>query len=141
MGFVEITEEWESFYFIVKTMTYVKPSIEEKADFIILHTGKNDLRWNDGPEEISNNIVHEVVSCKEGRFKAVVSVILSRRDKLNEKRTVVNEKMKKLCIEKNIYFLEHWNFNPKYHLNGSKLHPNKGSGILAFNFLHYFDNT
>ena len=85
MGFVEITEEWESLYFIVKTVTYVKPSIEEKADFIILHTGKNDLRWNDGPEEISNNIVHEVVSCKEGRFKVVVSAILSRCDKLMKK--------------------------------------------------------
>ena len=47
-----------------------------------------------------------------------------------------------LCLKKNVYFLEHRNFNPKYHLNGSKLHPNKkGSGILAFNFLQFFNNT
>ena len=45
-------------------------------------------------------------------------------------------------MEKNIYFLEHQNFNPKNHLNGSNLHPNKkSSGILAFNFLQYFNNT
>ena len=45
-------------------------------------------------------------------------------------------------MEKNINFLEHRNFNPKYHLNGSKLHPNKkGSGILASNYLQYLNNT
>ena len=70
------------------------------------------------------------------------SVILPRSDKLNEKGTVVNEKTKELCVEKNIYFLEHRNFNPKYHLNGRKLHSNKkGSSIVAFNFLQYFNNT
>ena len=59
--------------------------------------------------------------------------------KLNEKgETVANEKTKGLCLEKNIYVFEHQDFNPKYHLNGSKLHLNKkGSGILAFIFLQY----
>ena len=59
--------------------------------------------------------------------------------KLNEKgKTVANEKTKGLCLEKNIYFFEHQDFNPKYHLNGSKLHPNKkGSVILVFIFLQY----
>ena len=72
-------------------------------------------------------------------MKVVVSAQLPRRDKLNEKGTVVNEKTKELCLEKNICFLEHPNFSPGYHLNGSKLHPNKnGSGILAFNFFTLF---
>ena len=71
----------------------------------------------------------------------IVSAILPRRDKLKEKGTVVNKKTKELCLEKNIYFLDHRNFNPKHHLNGNKLHPNKkDSGILAFNFLQYFNN-
>ena len=66
-------------------------------------------------------------------MKVVVSALLPRRDKLNEKGTVVNEKTKELCLEKKIYFLEHRSFSPGYHLNGSKLHPNKnGSGILPF---------
>ena len=122
--------------------TNVKPTIEEKPDFIILHTGTNDLRSNADPEEIANSIVDVAVFCKENGLEVVVSVILPRRDKSNEKGTVVNEKTKELCLEKNIYFLEHRNFNPKYHLNGSKLYPNKkGSGILAFNFLQYFNKT
>ena len=75
-------------------------------------------------------------------MQVVFSVILPRRDKLNEKGAVVNEKIKELCLEKDIYFLEHRNFSPKYHLNGSKLYPNKkGSCILAFNFLQYFNDT
>ena len=45
--------------------------------------------------------------------------------KLNKKGTVANENTKELCLKKNIYFLRHLDFNPKYHLNGSKLHPNK----------------
>ena len=31
-------------------MTYVKPTIEEKPDFIMLRTGTNDLRSNADPE-------------------------------------------------------------------------------------------
>ena len=148
MPIVEIIEEWESFCFIVfwsvfkQMMTYVKPTIEEKPGFIILHTGTNDLRSNADSKEIANSIVDVAVSRNENGLELVVSAILPKRDKLNEKGIVVNEKMKELCLEKNIYFLEHRNFNPKYHLNGSKIHPNKkGSGILAFNFLQYFNNT
>ena len=102
-------------------MTYIELTIEEKPDFIILHTGTNDLRSNADPEEIANSIVDVGVSCKENGLEVIVSAIFPRRDKLNEKGTVVNEKTKELCLEKNIYFLEHRNFNPKYHLNGSKL--------------------
>ena len=45
-------------------MTYVKPAIEEKTDFIILHTGTNDLRPNDNLEEIANSIVGVAVFWK-----------------------------------------------------------------------------
>ena len=96
-----------------KQMTYVKTTIEEKPDFILLHSGTNDLRSNADPEEITNGIVDVAVSCKENGSEVIVSAILPRRYKLNEKGTVVNEKTKELCLEKNIYFLEHRNFNPK----------------------------
>ena len=83
-------------------MPYVKPTIEEKPNFVILHTGTNDPRSNADPEDIANSIVDVAVSCKENGSKKVVSAILPWRDKLNEKRTVVNEKTNKLCMEKNI---------------------------------------
>ena len=83
-------------------MTDVKPTIEEKPDFIILHTRTNNLRSNTDPEEIANSIVNVAVSCKENVSEVVVSAILPRRDKLNEKGTVVNEKTKELCLEKKL---------------------------------------
>ena len=38
-------------------MTYVKSSIEEKPDFVTLHTGTDDLRSNADPEGVANSIV------------------------------------------------------------------------------------
>ena len=123
-------------------MTCIKSTVKDKPDFIILHTGTNDLKSNADPEEIVNTIVDAAVPCNENGSEVIVSAMLPRRDKLNEKGTVVNEKTKELCLERNICFLEHRNFNPKYHLNGSKLHPNKkGTSISAFTFLQYFNNA
>ena len=147
VAIVEITEEWESLCFIVFWSVFktndVKPTIEKFLTrfFIILHTGTNDYKikcqsWRD-----YYSIVDVAVSCKENGSEVPVSAILPRRDKLNGKGTIVNEKTKELCLEKSIYFLEHRNFNRKYHLNDSKLHSNKkGLGILAFSFLKYFNN-
>ena len=112
-------------------MNYVKPMIEEKPEFIILHTGTNDLRSNADPEEIANSIIDVAVFCKEYGWEVIVSAILPQSNKLNEKGTVVNEKTKELCLVENIYFLEHRKFNPKYHLNGSQLHPTKSVGIIV----------
>ena len=61
-------------------MNYVKPMIEEKPEFIILHNGTNDLRSNADPEEIANNIVDVAVSCKENSSEVIVSTILPRRN-------------------------------------------------------------
>ena len=47
-----------------QTMTYVKPTIEEKPDFIILYTGTNDLRSNADPEKVANSMVDVAVYCR-----------------------------------------------------------------------------
>ena len=60
-------------------MTYVIPTIEGKPDFIILHTGTNNLISNADPEEIANSIVDVAVSFKEDGLEVVVPAIL--RDK------------------------------------------------------------
>ena len=57
-------------------MPYVKPTIEEKPNFVILHTGTNDPRSNADPEDIANSIVDVAVSCKENGSKKVVSAII-----------------------------------------------------------------
>ena len=59
--------------------------------------------------------------------------------KFSYKAKEVNDNLKELCLSKNISLMEHHNFHARYHLNNSKLHPNrKDSGILALNFLKFF---
>lgn len=70
MAIVEITEEWEASVLSFSEVsskqmtTCIKPKIEEKPDFIILHNGTNDLRSNANPEEIANSSVDVDVPCK-----------------------------------------------------------------------------
>ena len=45
-------------------MTYAKSAIEEKPDFLILHTGTNDLRSNANHEEVANSIIDVAVKGK-----------------------------------------------------------------------------
>ena len=82
-------------------MTYVKPTIEEKPDFI-LYTGTNEFRSNAKPEEIANCRCSCLLQAE-----VVFSAILLGLDKLNEKGTVVNEKTKKLftCLRRKILLL------------------------------------
>ena len=39
--------------------------MQNQRDFIILHTGTNDLRSNADPEEVANSIVDVAVYCRE----------------------------------------------------------------------------
>ena len=146
MATAEITEEWKSLCFIVLWSVFKTNGDLCKTSHLRKTRFYNVTYWNKRSnadlEEIANSIANVAVSCRENGFEVVVSATTPGRDKLNEKGTVANEKTKGLCLEKNIYFLDHRNFNTKYHLNGRKLCPNKmGSGVLAFNFLQYFNNT
>ena len=85
--------------------TYVKPTIEEKPDSVILHRGTNDLRSDDE----SNRIIRDWLWCNHFSFT-------THRDKLNVKVKAVIDNLKKCCLSKNILLIEHHNFNARYHL-------------------------
>ena len=44
--------------------SYVTPSAEQTPDNIILHTGPNDLKTIDTPEEITMEILNLAMTCK-----------------------------------------------------------------------------
>ena len=50
------------------------------------------------------------------------SVVVPRREKLNEKTEEVNNTLNKACNQKEIDLIKHSNINTKTHLNRSKLH-------------------
>ena len=70
--------------------SYVIPTVEQKPDNIILHTGTNDLNTIDTPEEITMGILNLAMTCKTDTNSVFISCIVSRSDKLNEKASKVN---------------------------------------------------
>ena len=125
-----------TYYFFDHFLTgdYIKPTLQKDPDVIILHAGTNDMKPKD-PVTISEDILDLVKQIKSDNNTVVISSILPRNDKYNEKVKIVNRTIKKMCSERNIGYIEHENFNEKYHLNKSKIHPNmKGNTIIARNF-------
>ena len=69
--------------------------------------------------------------------EVMVSGIVQRRDKLNEKDKEVNKLLQASCKSKNFYFIDNTNINPDYHLNGSGLHLNtRGTYTLGRNLVN-----
>ena len=65
--------------------SYVIPTFEQKPDNIILYTGTNDLKTMDKSEEITMGILNLAITCKTYTNSVLISGIVPRSDKLNEK--------------------------------------------------------
>lgn len=104
---------------------YLKPTLEQKPDMLILHCGTNDLKSKE-PEEITDNIIKLAtsVSNESENTIVVVSGIVPRGDNLNTKVVEVNEILKRKCDECNIGYIDNSNIDPREHLNKSRLHLN-----------------
>ena len=69
---------------------YAKPTQEKQPTQIIIPVGTNDL-----PDEIANEIVEFANSFKTSENNVVVSSIVSRKERFNNKAKEVNENLKK----------------------------------------------
>ena len=116
--------------------SYVIPTVEQKPDNIILHTGTNDLKTIDTPEEMTMGILNLAMTCKTVTNIAFVSGIVPRTDK-NEKASKVNSILRHECNVKNICFIDYKHISPRFHCNRSGLHLNYyGKKKLQENFLY-----
>ena len=71
----------------------------------------------------------------KAQCEVMVSGLITRRDKWNEKGVEVNRLLKEECTRHNILYIPHENIKVN-HLNGGGLHLNgKGTGALAGNFI------
>ena len=101
--------------------SYVIATVEQKPDNIILHTGTNDLKTIDTPEEMTMGILNLAMTCKTVTNIAFVSGIVPRTDK-NEKASKVNSILRHECNVKNICFIDYKHVSPRFHCNRSGLH-------------------
>ena len=84
---------------------YVKPTQEKQPAQIIIHIGTNDLPANKNTDEIANKIVGFTNSIKTSENNVVVSSIVSRKDRFNNKAKEVNENLKEKCEEHNLQLI------------------------------------
>ena len=105
-----------------------------------LDVGTNSPGTNKPAEEIATEICDLAADLRNGTNEVVVSAIISRCDDstLITKAKTVNEKLKTLCGENGLDFIEHQNINSTKHLNRSALHLNRiGTVLLANNLIKY----
>ena len=120
---------------------YVNPMQEKQPPQIIIHVGTNVLPGNKNADEITNEIVKFANSIKTSENNVVVSSIVSRKDRFNNKAKEVNENLKDKCEEHNLQLIQHDNINPFRHTNVKGLHLNNyGDKQLTRNFTNFTEN-
>ena len=111
---------------------YVKPTLKKKQDVMIIHCGTNNIRSTD-VDTLADNIINLAIKCADST-NVIISSLVQRNDSYNEKVKNVNTKLKQICHDMNIGFIDNSNIDPKAHLNRSKLHLNRrGARILEKN--------
>ena len=119
---------------------YVKPCVREKyPDHIIMHVGTNYLNSENNPGKAA---AESIVDLAEGmvseKRKIAVSGIIPKNDEWKKKAEEVNRHLNGMCKIASVDYIDNSSFNPKKHLNKSKLHLNeKGSYKLTSVFSNY----
>ena len=121
---------------------YTKPTIRQKPDIVIIHSGTNDLTKD---VNTMNRVRKEVAAVKEidteRKIKLDFSGIVARGDINKEEDIVItNNRLEKYCKGNEFFFINNSNIDVSY-LNKSKFHLNrKGTHYLANNFRKHIFN-
>ena len=118
---------------------YVKLCVrDENPDRIIMSVGTNDFNSEINAERVAKSIADLAKGIVPEKRKVTVSGIIHRNDECNKKAEEVNQRLKNMCKIASVVYIDNSSFNPKKHLNSSKLHLNeKGSYKLNSIFLNY----
>ena len=120
---------------------YVKPTQEKQPAQIIIHVGTNDLLGNKNSNKIANENAEFANSIKTSENNVVVSSIVSRKDRLNNKAKEVNKNLKDKCEEHDLQLIRHHSILPFRHTNAKGLHLNSyGDEQLTRNFTSFIEN-
>ena len=120
---------------------YMKPSLRENPNHFILHLGTNDLISNNSAKCIAESIIEKAVYLKNDKHDVSISSIVLRKDNLKNKVDEVNNNLKEMCTEKNIFLIDHSKSIKQRHINRSKVHLNmKGSTVLGKTFVNHISS-
>ena len=115
---------------------YAKTSLEYDPNIIILHCRKNDLRAEKEPDEIANDIVRLGKSMMNEGNDVMISSLIKRSDRYGEKADLVNKKLKNICNQNSIDYIDNSNLQDS-HLSRDGFHLNfKGTLALCDNFVN-----
>ena len=113
-------------------------TIENKPNLIIFHVGTNDITNN--VDTIANyQVVINKIIKKSPQSNMAISSVIKRLDRKNIDKKVItlNEKLKKLCEENHIDYINNDNVDESC-LGERKLHlGTKGNAYLVSNFIKY----
>ena len=121
---------------------YIKPTIRQKLDIVIIHSGTNDLTKDVNTMNRFRKVVAAVKEIDtEGKIKLGFSGIVARGDINKEEDIVItSNRFEKYCKGNEFFFINNSNIDVSC-LNKSKLHLNrKGTHYLANNFRKHIFN-
>ena len=81
---------------------YVRPTLRENPNHIIIHVGKNNLVSNIPAEKVAESIIDLASTLKSDSCSVAISGIKMRNYKHRNKVAQVNRSLKRLCQEKNL---------------------------------------
>ena len=120
---------------------HVKPTQEKQPAQIVIHVGTSDLPHNKNSNKIANKIAELAISVKTCENNVVVSGIVSRKNRFNNKVKVVNENLKDKCEEHNLQLVQRHNINLFRPTNAKGLHLNNyGDKHLTRNLTSFIEN-
>ena len=118
---------------------HVRECLEDNSpDRAILHFRTSNLKNNESAEDIATDITNLAISVKNEKKTVVVSGIIARNDKFNDKGKNVNSLLKWKCKVEKIVFVDNSNITVRM-LNHSGLHLNeRGTTCLVNNLCSTF---
>ena len=97
-----------------------------------MHVGTNKLKSSKTHSQMSRSVIGLALSLKSETNAVTISLIVPRKDSLNNKAQAVNSRIINMCGEQDITFVDHTDtIDIERHLNKSKVYLNN-SGIIEF---------
>ena len=112
---------------------HVKPTIREfTPNDIILHIEANKLKSSKTASHTSRSVIDLALSLKSETNAVTISLIVPRKDSLNNKAQELNSRLINICSERDITFIDHTDtIDTERYLNENKVHLSK-SGTIEF---------